>query len=96
MLDRPVRLALLAAAATALSFSLASPALSWGRDVSIDSRGDGGGCEAFRVRFGGEEAIRETQTVTVPGGTPLLPYMARTVPESFRRPRGAGAPGPPG
>ncbi len=71
MIDRPVRLALIVASATALALFAASPAFARGRDVSIDSSGNEEGCSALRVRFGGVAAVTEEQTLTVPGGTPL-------------------------
>ena len=44
MLDRPLRFALLAAAATVLALALADSALARDRDVSIDSSGGDEGC----------------------------------------------------
>lgn len=71
MIDRPVRLALLVAAAAALSIVVAPPMFTRGRDVSIDSSGNEEGCSALRVRFDGVATATEEQHLTVPGGTPL-------------------------
>lgn len=71
MLDRPLRLTLLAAASALLVAGLADPAHARGREVSIDSSGGGEGCASLRVRFGGVPAIKEVQVLAVPGGTPL-------------------------
>ncbi|MBK6406869.1 MAG: hypothetical protein IPF66_18605 [Holophagales bacterium] len=71
MLDRPLRFALLAAAATVLAVGLAHPALARGRDVSVDSSGGEAGCGELLVRFDGVTAVKEEQTLVVAGGTPL-------------------------
>lgn len=71
MIDRPVRLALVVASATALALFAASPAFARGGDVSIDASGSEEGCSALRVRFGGVAAVKEEQTLSVPGGTPF-------------------------
>jgi hypothetical protein len=71
MTDRPGRLALLAVAATTVALTLATPAAARGRDVSIDSSGGDEGCGSLRVRFDGLTAVKEEQTLTVPGRTPL-------------------------
>ena len=71
MLDRPLRFALLAAAATVLAVGLADSALARGRNVSIDSSGGEAGCGELRVRFDGATGVKEEQTLVVPGGTPL-------------------------
>lgn len=71
MLDRTLRFALLAAAATVLATGLDESALARDGDVSIDSSGSEQGCSALRVRFDGVQAVKGEQTVSVPGGTPL-------------------------
>lgn len=71
MPDRPLRFALLAAAATILALGLADPALARDGDVLIDSSASEQGCGALRVRFDGVQAVKGEQTVSVPGGTPL-------------------------
>ncbi|MBK9089888.1 MAG: hypothetical protein IPL90_12900 [Holophagales bacterium] len=71
MLDRPLRHALFATAATMLTLGLAGSALGRGRDVSIDSSGGEEGCAALRVRFNGVTAVKEEQSLAVPGGTAL-------------------------
>ncbi len=71
MLDRLLRFALLAAAATILALGLAGSALARGRDISIDSSGGEEGCAALRVRFNGVTAVKEEQSLAVPGGTTL-------------------------
>lgn len=71
MLDRPLRLALLAAAAALLVAGPEGSAHARGREVTIDSSGGEEGCASFRVRFGGVPAFREEQVLAVPGGTPL-------------------------
>lgn len=71
MLDRPLRFALLAAAATVLAVCLADSALARGRDVSVDSSGGEAGCSELRVRFDGVTAVKQEQTLVVAGGTPL-------------------------
>jgi hypothetical protein len=59
------------ALAAALAFGLASPALARPSDVEVDGPGDRDGCEAYQVRFDGAAAVRGTQTLAVPGGTPF-------------------------
>lgn len=71
MLDRPLRFALLAAAAALFAAGLADSALARGRDVSIDSSGGEAGCGELRVRIDGVTALKEEQTLVVAGGTPL-------------------------
>jgi len=71
MLDRPLRFALLAAAATILALGPADSALARDRDVSIDSSGSEQGCSGLRVRFDGVTAVKGEQSLSVPGGTPL-------------------------
>jgi hypothetical protein len=71
MPDRPLRFALLAAAATVLALALADSALARNRDVSIDSSGGEEGCGGIRVRFDGLAGVKGEQSLTVPGGTPV-------------------------
>lgn len=72
MLDRTLRFALLAAAATVLTLGPAKSVLARDGDVSIDSSGSEKGCSALRVRFDGVTAVKGEQTVSVPGGSPLM------------------------
>jgi hypothetical protein len=86
MLDRPLRFALVTAAATVLALTLADSALARGPNVSIDSSDGEEGRGGFRVRFDGATGVRGEQSLIVPRGTPLRLHTP-TPPAFASRPR---------